>query len=132
MTALHGAAPQTAGMLRIQKGQDERHVWPVHLSGWLALGWRVAGGKEPVAMGDFGAEQEQSASSLDAALEREHDRVANEKAASTRGRRGRKSRDELSQDASADVAPIPQQEAPSAEETPLSALPEGLLDDPLI
>ena len=33
---------QPAGMLRISKGQQERYVWPVHLSGWLALGWRVA------------------------------------------------------------------------------------------
>ena len=27
----------------IQQGSLERYVWPVHLPGWLALGWRVAG-----------------------------------------------------------------------------------------
>ena len=35
--------PLPAGMLRIQQGNQERYVWPVHLPGWLALGWRVAG-----------------------------------------------------------------------------------------
>jgi hypothetical protein len=30
-------------MLRIHKGNQERYVWPVHLPGWLGLGWRVAG-----------------------------------------------------------------------------------------
>jgi len=35
--------PIPAGMLRIHKGNQERYVWPVHLPGWLALGWRVAG-----------------------------------------------------------------------------------------
>ena len=35
--------PLPAGMLRIQQGSLERYVWPVHLPGWLALGWRVAG-----------------------------------------------------------------------------------------
>ena len=35
--------PLPAGMLRIQQGSQERYVWPVHLPGWLALGWRVAG-----------------------------------------------------------------------------------------
>ena len=33
--------PLPAGMLRIQQGNQERYVWPVHLPGWLALGWRV-------------------------------------------------------------------------------------------
>ena len=35
--------PLPAGMLRIQQANQERYVWPVHLPGWLALGWRVAG-----------------------------------------------------------------------------------------
>ena len=35
--------PIPAGMLRIHKGNQERYVWPVHLHGWLGLGWRVAG-----------------------------------------------------------------------------------------
>ncbi len=35
--------PLPAGMLRIQQGNQDRYVWPVHLPGWLALGWQVAG-----------------------------------------------------------------------------------------
>ena len=35
--------PIPVGMLRIHKGNQERYVWPVHLPGWLGLGWRVAG-----------------------------------------------------------------------------------------
>ena len=30
-------------MLRIHQGNQEHYVWPVHLPGWLALGWQVAG-----------------------------------------------------------------------------------------
>ena len=42
MTQSHpGQIP--AGMLRIHQGNQEHYVWPVHLPGWLALGWRVAG-----------------------------------------------------------------------------------------
>jgi hypothetical protein len=40
---LFAPGPLPAGMLRIQQGNQERYVWPVHLPGWLALGWRVAG-----------------------------------------------------------------------------------------
>ena len=35
--------PLPAGMLRIHKGNQDRYVWPVHLPGWLGLGWQVAG-----------------------------------------------------------------------------------------
>ena len=35
--------PLPAGMLRIHQGHKEHYVWPVHLPGWLLLGWRVAG-----------------------------------------------------------------------------------------
>ena len=41
--------PLPAGMLRIQQGHQERYVWPVHLPGWLALGWRVAGAEATAA-----------------------------------------------------------------------------------
>jgi len=42
MTQSHpGQIP--AGMLRIHQGNQEHYVWPVHLPGWLLLGWRVAG-----------------------------------------------------------------------------------------
>jgi hypothetical protein len=40
-----------AGMLRIHKGNQERYVWPVHLPGWLGLGWRVAGSVSDPANG---------------------------------------------------------------------------------
>ena len=42
MTQQH-PGPLPAGMLRINQGHKEHYVWPVHLPGWLLLGWRVAG-----------------------------------------------------------------------------------------
>ena len=32
---------QPEGMLRISDGQSFQVIWPVHLAGWLALGWRL-------------------------------------------------------------------------------------------
>jgi len=32
---------QPEGMLRISDGHSFQVIWPVHLSGWLALGWRL-------------------------------------------------------------------------------------------
>ena len=43
MTGMAAQGPLPAGMLRIRLGSQERYVWPVHLPGWLGLGWRVAG-----------------------------------------------------------------------------------------
>jgi hypothetical protein len=43
-----GAASAQAGMVRIQRGSETRYVWPVHLPGWLAMGWQVGSG-EPVS-----------------------------------------------------------------------------------
>ena len=40
---LQTPGPIPSGMLRIHKGNQERYVWPVHLPGWLGLGWRIAG-----------------------------------------------------------------------------------------
>ena len=41
------AAPATTpgGMVRINKGDQQRCIWPVHLSGWQQLGWTVLGGQ---------------------------------------------------------------------------------------
>ena len=45
--------PQPEGMLRISDGKTFQVIWPVHLAGWLALGWRLdwpqpaAGGPAP-------------------------------------------------------------------------------------
>ncbi len=33
--------PQPEGMLRISDGQSFQVIWPVHLAGWLALGWQL-------------------------------------------------------------------------------------------
>ena len=35
------AEPQPEGMLRISDGHSFQVIWPVHLAGWLALGWRL-------------------------------------------------------------------------------------------
>jgi len=32
---------QPEGMLRISDGQSFQVIWPVHLAGWLALGWKL-------------------------------------------------------------------------------------------
>jgi hypothetical protein len=124
MAALQGAGLQTAGMLRISKGQEERHVWPVHLPGWLAIGWRLVAATVPAPSADLVA----------AALGQEDKREpeSDAKTASLRSKRGRRSREELNPHAAADAAPLPQPNAAADQESPLSALPEGLLDDPLI
>jgi hypothetical protein len=120
-------------MLRISKGQEERHVWPVHLPGWLAIGWRVAGAKQPAALDDLGAVEEGSGPTTAALPSEPEDEAAGDaRTASARGKRGRKSREELNPEAAADAAPLPQPSASAEQDAPLSALPEGLLDDPLI
>jgi hypothetical protein len=111
-------------MLRISKGNEERHVWPVHLPGWLAIGWRVVAVPAPAPTADLVA----------AALGHEHKREpeSDARTASPRSKRGRKPREELTPQAAAEPAPLPQPNAAADQESPLSALPEGLLDDPLI
>jgi hypothetical protein len=37
------AATTPGGMVRISKGDQQRCIWPVHLSGWQQLGWTVLG-----------------------------------------------------------------------------------------
>ena len=42
---LDQALPQAAaasGMVRIARGNKQRWIWPVHLPGWIALGWQVS------------------------------------------------------------------------------------------
>jgi hypothetical protein len=39
------AATTPGGMVRISKGDQQRCIWPVHLSGWQQLGWTVLGGQ---------------------------------------------------------------------------------------
>jgi hypothetical protein len=131
--------PLPTGMLRIRQGNQERYVWPVHLPGWLALGWRVAGAAGPQApipeaTGDLLEDDDA-------------------KPASPRGRRGRRRKDELPVDpadtgTSSDgdngdsIGVEPSEPARERETTAepdseseipvLNALPDDLFDDPLI
>ena len=151
--------PLPAGMLRIQQGNQERYVWPVHLPGWLGLGWRVAGAEAP-SVGIAAAEPPASIAGAAGELPDQDDA----KPASTRGRRGRRRKDEAQPEAPADtgastvndnsndgsdaIGPEPNSEpaqqgelpaaaieAPDPESTaevPLGALPDDLFSDPLI
>jgi hypothetical protein len=85
--ASHG--PMPAGMLRIQQGTQERYIWPVHLPGWLAMGWRVAGAEVP-SIGVAAAEPPAPAAVLDPVPAAE----SPSEPAPTRGRRGRRRKDE--------------------------------------
>ena len=37
------------GQVRIYQGAQHRFIWPVHLAGWLELGWTTEPGVTPVA-----------------------------------------------------------------------------------
>ena len=145
--------PLPAGMLRIQQANQERYVWPVHLPGWLALGWRVAG---PSAMAAEPLPQAVMAPAPAVAQESDPEPPAG------RGKRGRRRKEEEPQPAAAiepqpaptgadvepqsDADPDPQTATDLAAETPaepgddstaegdlaLSSLPDDLFSDPLI
>ena len=56
---LDAALPQVAmatGLVRIGRGNQHRWIWPVHLPGWMALGWQL---RHPgsSASSDLAAEQ---------------------------------------------------------------------------
>jgi len=91
--------PLPAGMLRIQQGHQERYVWPVHLPGWLALGWRVAGsGNAPAAPADVPLPQ--LVTGLADAPDPDPEVTAIQKGtepASGRGKRGRRRKEEEAQ-----------------------------------
>jgi len=150
-TGLVAQGPLPAGMLRIQQGSQERYVWPVHLPGWLALGWRVAGptttAAEPLP---------QSEMPPAVPLESEPEPTAG------RGKRGRRRKEEQEQppvaaeanpaatgadaeqqsqadsdpeaatDLAAEVAPEPGDDPNADGDDTLSALPDDLFSDPLI
>lgn len=40
------AAPLPLALLRIEKDHQVRHIWPVHLPGWLAAGWSLSQGDD--------------------------------------------------------------------------------------
>ncbi len=99
---------EPAGMLRIRQDSQERFVWPVHLPGWLALGWQVER-PEPIhtpAATECSAAEEVSPSS-------------------SGGRRGRRRKEH------SDPAEPPLPEAAPEPEQVLAALPVDLLDEPL-
>jgi hypothetical protein len=99
---------QPSGMLRIRLGQQERYIWPVHLPGWLAAGWRVAGSDAVAATEPMFADPVDVAvpgafTSLSSAANPTPPPELPEPAASagatpapTRGRRGRRRKEEAS------------------------------------
>ena len=160
MTGMAAQGPLPAGMLRIRLGNQERYVWPVHLPGWLGLGWRVAGAEATAgASSAGGAAAEPPAPSAAAAADLLDQDDA--KPASTRGRRGRRRKEEQEQPPAA-IAATPEPTGTTAEadaadseppvaadlavesttnpgddstadgELSLTALPDDLFDDPLI
>jgi hypothetical protein len=153
--------PLPAGMLRIRQGSQERYVWPVHLPGWLALGWRVAGAKA-TAGAPSGAVAAAEPPAPIAAATGELLEQDDAKPASPRGRRGRRRKEEqeqpparveahseptgseTEQQAESDAAPLAAPDAgaqsgtepgdvpTSDRDVSLSALPDDLFADPLI
>jgi hypothetical protein len=156
--AAQGALP--AGMLRIRLGSQERYVWPVHLPGWLGLGWQVAGAEAAAGTSLVGG----AAAELPAPIRATAGELLEQndaKPASTRSRRGRRRKEEQEQppaaiestpeqtgttaeaDAADSVPMAAPDKAAEADTTPgddstadggeaLSALPDDLFDDPLI
>ena len=134
--------PLPAGMLRIQQANQERYVWPVHLPGWLALGWRVAG---PSSMAVEQLPQAVAAPAVP--LDSEPEPSAG------RGKRGRRRKEEQEQphvgveatpeetgttaetgatDSDPKAAAEPGDDSTAAGAVALSSLPDDLFSDPLI
>jgi hypothetical protein len=137
MARIAAQGPPPAGMLRIQQGNQERYVWPVHLPGWLALGWRVAGAEAP-SDGTTAAEPPAPIAGAAGELPDQGDA----KPATARGKRGRRRKDEAQPEAPADTGASTVNDnsndgsdaigpEPTAE-VPLGALPDDLFSDPLI
>ena len=150
--------PLPAGMLRIQQGSQERYVWPVHLPGWLALGWRVAGPSTTAA-------ELLPQSEMAPAVSPESEPMVIEKEPETaggRGKRGRRRKEEQEQphvgveanpaptgsdaeqqteadsdpsaavDLAAEAAPEPAEDSTADGVVALGILPDDLFSDPLI
>jgi hypothetical protein len=132
---LAALGPLPAGMLRIRQGLEERFVWPVHLPGWLALGWQVAhqAGIAPALTREADPEP--------TAIEKEPE------PATARGKRGRRRKEEQDQPPAGLETPPEETEtmvvAGELDAEPggdsiadgdyaLSALPDDLFDDPLL
>ena len=160
MAGLVAQGPLPAGMLRIHQGNLERYVWPVHLPGWLALGWQVAcpssTATEPLPQAVQAPAVPRDSEPEPTAMEKEHE------PASGRGKRGRRRREEEAQppaavevnpaptgadteqqadadsepyaaiDLAAETAAEPVDDSTAEGAVALSALPDDLFDDPLI
>ena len=103
---LETPGPIPAGMLRIHKGNQERYVWPVHLPGWLALGWQVAGPSSKTA---DPLPKAVMAPATAAALESDPEPQAG------RGKRGRR-RKEVPEQPNAGVEATPEETGTTADE----------------
>ena len=103
---LETPGPIPAGMFRIHKGNQERYVWPVHLPGWLALGWRVAGsGSDP---GDGALPQLLAAAAVAPEPEPNPEPTAGQngpESVTGRGKRGRRRKEEPEQPTAGDETP---------------------------
>ena len=51
------ALRHAGGMVRIGKGDQQRCIWPVHLSGWQQLGWQLVNQIEQQSFMQQGCEQ---------------------------------------------------------------------------
>ena len=161
MAGIAAQGPLPAGMLRIRLGNQERYVWPVHLPGWLGLGWRLAGAEATAGASSAGGAAAEPPAPIAAAAS-ELLELDDAKPASTRGRRGRRRKDEslpvepadtgagtVSDKSDSDAmgpepnsepaepteppaAAIEASDPDTAADVPLSALPDDLFDDPLI
>jgi len=153
---LMAQGPLPAGMLRIRLGQQERYVWPVHLPGWLGLGWRVAGVESPgtkTPLAGPAAPESQTASARDRIADEQTLEPEVEDTKPSRSRRGRPRKEKTSAVADPVAAPQEQEPEPAAEtaaapgaddtseptadsdanpEVLLTDLPDDLFDDPLI
>ena len=107
MAGLVAQGPLPAGMLRIHQGNLERYVWPVHLSGWLALGWRVAGsGNAPAVPDDLLLPQAVTAPAAVLELTSQATAIELEPEPTTsRGKRGRRRKEEEPPTAAVETAP---------------------------
>ena len=96
-----------AGMLRIHQGHKEHYVWPVHLPGWLLLGWRVAGsGTAPAALADMPLPQVVTAAADAPDMDPEPTAVLDgAQPAASRGKRGRRRKEEEPPTAAVETAP---------------------------
>ncbi len=145
---LVGQGPIPAGMLRIQQGNQERFVWPVHLPGWLALGWRVAGpsstAAEPLSQAvpapadPLDSEPEPTAGRGKRGRRRKEDQppaaidATQEESGTTAESSVTESESHSVTDLAAETAAEPADDPIAEGAVALSALPDDLFSDPLI